>query len=306
MTGTLTISVEVELGWGVHDLASTDHLSVDGAVERTYLRRLLRKADSCGIPMTFDIVGHLLLESCTGSHEGPYPEGWFDADPGTSADEAPLFYAPDMAAQIREASVGHELGTHTFSHVLCGEVSEAVLDVEFERVQQLHAAAGEPATSFVPPRHQEPPRAVLERNGISAVRYARERPVPTRLHRMAELTIGPHPNWPPRSVDGILETYCTTYPSLTARSLPAGQRSPHPVFRPVPFEVRRRLHRRYLRGATERAIDSNASLHLWCHLYDLCNPHQWAVIGDFLEYLSARPSEQLSIARMADLTPGVD
>lgn len=27
MSGTLTLSVEIELGWGVHDLGTDDHLS---------------------------------------------------------------------------------------------------------------------------------------------------------------------------------------------------------------------------------------------------------------------------------------
>lgn len=303
MTGTLTLSIEVELAWGVHDLRAPDHLSTDGAVERTYLRRLLRKAEECGIPLTFDIVGHLLLECCTGNHKGPYPDGWFEADPGTSARQAPLYYAPEMASQILDSPVDHELGTHTFSHVLCGEVSEPVLDVEFERVRQLHRTLDRPATSFVPPRHQVAPRAVLKRNGITAVRYARERPTATRFHRLAELTVGPHPDWQPRVVDGIVETYCTTYPSLSARSLPAGQRPPHPVFRSIPLEARKRIHDRYLRHATEQIISENASLHLWCHLYDLSNPHQWAVVSDFLEYLATQRGDRLSVKRMADLEP---
>lgn len=302
MTGLLTISIEVELGWGVHDLPGQDHLSTDGSAERTYLRKLLRKSESCEVPISFDIVGHLLLDRCTGIHEGPYQPGWFDSDPGTDSDMNPLFYAPETAEWILDSSVDHELCTHTFSHLLCRRTSDELLERELGHVQALHEMIDGPVQSFVPPRHSPPNNDVLRRNGIRTVRQAKTVHSPTIAHRFGELTVGPHPQWEPQVVDGVLETYGTSYPSLTARSLPSGQRTQsHPVFGLFPIAVRKRLHLEYLVRSTQRAIESGTPLHLWCHLFDLSNELQWSVLSSYFEYLSGIPDEDLQIRTMRHL-----
>lgn len=299
--GTLTISMEVELGWGVHDQGTYAHLSRDGVAERQYLDTLLAKADQCGVPITFDIVGHLLLEECDGFHPGPYADGWFDADPGTDFSRHPLFYAPDTAEAILDTEVGHELCTHTFSHVLCGQVPRSVVDEELATSLALHEELGVTVRSIVPPRHSRPPNDLLADHGINVARYA----IPTsghgRLRRFRELTVGPHPLWHPRVVDDVVETYCTTYPSLTASSLPSGQSATPRLFRPLPLEIRKKIHLNYLKRSTERAIRTGVPLHLWCHLYDLSNEHQWDVLSEYFEYLATVPEEDLQIRTMESL-----
>lgn len=37
--GAITISMEIDLGWGIHDVPQSSHLSEDGAAERAYLVR---------------------------------------------------------------------------------------------------------------------------------------------------------------------------------------------------------------------------------------------------------------------------
>ncbi|QZY00134.1 hypothetical protein [Halobaculum rubrum] len=290
--------MEIELGWGVHDLQGHDHLSPDGSEERRYLRKLLAKADECGVPISFNIVGHLLLEECDGYHAGPYDDGWFAADPGTDAETDPLYYAPDMAREVRAAEVDHELCTHTFSHVLCGTEPRELVDHELETSIALHERLGEPVRSLVPPRHSRPPNGLLCEHGVRVARYAIPTDDGSRVSRFRELTVGPHPLWDTAVVDGVVETYCTTYPSLTASSLPSG-RTPAPrLFRAFPLAVRKRVHQYYLRRSTERAIATGGSLHLWCHLYDLSNEHQWAVVSTYLEYLGSLPSDALEIRPM--------
>lgn len=214
--------MEVELGWGVHDLPGHDHLSPDGSEERRYLRRLIDTADDCGVPITFDIVGHLLLDECDGRHAGPYEHGWLAADPGTDVGTDPLYYAPDVAREIRRAAVDHELSTHTFSHILCGTEPHELVEHELETSIELHERGGEPVRSIVPPRHSRPPNDLLREHGIRVARYAIPTDTGGRVSRLRELTVGPHPLWDTAVVDGVVETYCTTYPSLTASSLPSG------------------------------------------------------------------------------------
>ena len=302
MVGRLTISIEIELGWGVHDRSTTDHLSSDGSAEREYLDRLLQKAEKTDIPISFDIVGHLLLEECDGTHEGPYEDGWFKSDPGSDASTRPLMYAPDMARKVLDAETDHELCTHTFSHILCGEVSEEVVAAELEHVQDLHSDLHAPVSSFIPPRHSRPANRTLRRHGIDVARYAREKRSLTPLHRLKELVVGPLPSWQPEVNDGVLETYCTTYTSLTAGTLPAGQRPPLVGYRAIPTEARIRTHKYYLERATKRAINLNETVHLWCHLYDFSNKYQWRIIEWFLEFLNDIPAKELTIKTMEDLS----
>lgn len=301
----LTISIEIELAWGVHDLDDRAHLSADGQQERAHLRTLLDVADEHGIPISFNIVGHLLLNSCDGDHDGPYDRRWFDADPGTNVETDPLFYAPDMARAVLESSVDHELCTHTFSHVLCNDVSDAVLDEELQRIQELHAMIDEPVRSFVPPRHHRPNIEVLRENGIQTVRCAKSTDSATPIHRLKELLFGPLPEWDPCERNGVLETYCTRYSSLTAATLPRGQEPPPYPCKWVPVSVRKHAHLKYLKRTTNQAMQRDTAIHHWCHLFNLSNDHQMAVLKRYFEYLGEMREVGLEIKTMAGLRDAI-
>lgn len=300
----ITISIEIELGWGMHDLGRYGHLSDDGSEERAFLGALLSECERLDLPVTFDVVGHLFLESCAGVHEGPYPEGWFAADPGTDVDSDPLFYAPDVVRTVRERSTDHELCTHTFSHVLCGHAPRPTASHDLARAQECHEEAlGEPARSLVPPRHSRPPLELLEANSLETVRIARPTDKPTPIHRAKELVWGPHPDvGSPELVDGIVEIYCTNYQSLTGSALPWGQKPSYPAFRWLPMGLRQRLHRRYLEASLRRTVERDRDLHLWCHLWDLSNPYQWQPLRGFLGTLaSARDRGDVDVLTMRAL-----
>jgi len=303
MTATVTISIEIELGWGVHDLQRYDHLSERGREERRYLRKLLDACDAHRIPISFDIVGHLLLEECAGSHPGPYADGWFEADPGTDSESDPLFYAPDVVDEVVARRTDHELCTHTFSHVLCDEADDDAQRRDLEYAQHLHESEASGRTrSLVPPRHYAPSDDVLRDQGIEIVRVPTDEGAATGISRFRELLLGPPPIGEPRIEDGIVETYCTTHPTLTAASLPSGQRDTHLAFRWLPVRFRRRLHERYLRTAVETVIDADSSLHVWCHLYDLSNEYQFPQVESFLETLaSLREEDEVIIKTMSGL-----
>ncbi|MFB6164378.1 MAG: polysaccharide deacetylase family protein [Haloarculaceae archaeon] len=289
MTALVTISVEVELSWGVHDFGGGSHLSDRGAPERAYLERLLDRCETLDVPISFDVVGHLSESSCDGDHDGPHRDGWFEADPGTDAATDPLFYAPGAVREIASRSTDHELCTHTYSHVLCGQAAAETVAWELERSQSIIAdLTGSRTVSLVPPRHSPPPPDVLRDAGIEIVRTARDTNDRSRVSRLKELVAGPHPTFEPAIVDGVVETYCTTYPSLTAATLPAGQRPVPEYFRILPVRYRQRLHRRYLRRAIDAAVAEDGYCHLWCHLYDLSNEAQWTVLSAFLGELAER------------------
>lgn len=117
MPGSAIFSVEVELGWGYHDLQRPNKyaaLSENREAKTEPLERLLGLCHRLNIPITFDVVGHLLLDDCPGTHGGEYPADWFGADLGTDVESDPLLYAPDLVKMIEAAEVDHEICTHTF------------------------------------------------------------------------------------------------------------------------------------------------------------------------------------------------
>jgi len=307
MPAPVTLSVEIELGWGHHDKPGEyQALSEDRRAETEALRRLLAVCDDHEIPITFGVVGHLLHHSCDGVHEGPHPDGWFAADPGTDVETDPHFYAPDLVEMIREAEVDHEVATHTYSHVLCDEIGTDVVDWELERVRSVHASNGlESPVSFVPPGHRTPPFRTLIDHDLVITRspFSQDGPsVGTPFSTFLWILARRHPVGQTIDEDGIVKTFCTPYPSLTANHLPIGQRSPHSAFSVIPKRLRRRLQRRFLRRGVKRAIERDAAFHGWTHLYNMANSDQMAVVRDFLQTLSKRrEANSIDVLTMADL-----
>jgi hypothetical protein len=201
----------------------------------------------------------------------------------------PLFYAPEMVREIVDCQSDHELCTHTYSHVPCQTVDAETVGWELDRAQsQIRNITGSKTVSIVPPRHSRPSSETLREADIEIMRMSRDTSDTSRPGRLKELLYGPHPPFEPRLVDGVVETYCTAYPSLTSSALPSGQREPLAPFRLVPVRVRKHLQRQHLSRAVDAAVETDGYCHLWCHLYDLSNEHQWPVVQSFLEELAAR------------------
>lgn len=289
MSGVVTISLELELGWGVHQHDGVDVLSENRQRETETLSRLLSLCDSLDIALTFDVVGHLFRERPLPSYDGPHPEGWFDHVDGVSGDPDPLFYAPDLVAKIRGADVDHEICTHTFSHVECGRVSEDTVRWELERVHDEHQEVGlDLPTSFVPPRHSIPSYEILDTYGLETIRV----PDPSvatnraRTRKALEILSGKHPVLEPKIVDGLVESYTTERISLATPLLPSGQQPPHRAFRPLPVSVRQRLHRRSLKQMLSTVEKTGSYAHIWSHVWDIANDSQWPQVREFLQRLA--------------------
>lgn len=305
MTGSLTLSMEIELGWGTHDRGEYDHLSNNGSEEADALDEVIQTCDRLDIPVTFDIVGHLLHDECAGEHDGPYPQDWWEEDPGTDAETDPLFYAPTLIRRISNAETEHEIGTHTYSHVLCDEVSAETIRHELKRSREVHQEFGlQPPRSIVFPRHQTPPYNVFSDLGIEIVRR------PIEAYSVPENPISKfiwgvkrtHPTTEIRERDSIVETRCTPHPSLSSGFLRTGQRKLHPLLQIIPLSIRRRVLRRYIMSAVDRAIDHDEHVHLWTHLLNIANDEQLPPIKSGLEYLAERRDNgNINIHRMCDL-----
>jgi len=306
MTGVVTLSIELELGWGMHDKPEYGHLSENRVKESDILNRLLDLGDSKELPITFAIVGHLFHDSCQGHHPSPHPDSWWAEDPGTDRSLNPYYYSPDLVEEIRERVVKHEIGTHTYSHLLAEEASGEQLTYELSKVENIYSDFGIPSpSSIVMPRHQVPDYSILSDFGIDTIRCPMEVDSSSRsdpFSKFWSMITREHPVSNLQRSDGILETTVTPYPSLTSGMLPSGQSKPHPAFSLIPRRTRRNFHKQYLIDAIDRAADEGAHVHLWTHIFNMANEDQWSPIKAGLSHLATqRDKGNVKVNRMKDL-----
>jgi peptidoglycan/xylan/chitin deacetylase (PgdA/CDA1 family) len=123
------ISADLELSWAFRR-HSEEVARERGRRSRENIPYLLSIFEDCAFPITWATVGHLFLESCErASHGLAHPEmprpprnelwrgDWYMHDPCTNYKKDPFWYAPDVIQSICDSPVGHEIGTHYFSHI---------------------------------------------------------------------------------------------------------------------------------------------------------------------------------------------
>jgi UV DNA damage repair endonuclease len=294
MTATVTLSLEVELGWGAPVGNNYSVLSESRESETNTLNSLLKHCDKLEIPFTFDIVGHLFHESCSGNHPSPHDNGWFRNDPGTNIKTDPQFYAPDLISEITDSQAEHEIATHTYSHALLDEISRETIEWEFNQAKDQHADAQiDLPKSLVPPCHRDVPLDIVRESGIETVRTPfvnyRRPDTSGKVSSLHWLITRTHPVGFLMERKGVILTPCTHHPSLSTPLLPQGQQSVNPLLRVLlPTPIRQRIHRQYLQNAVDRVIERNSHLHLWTHLFNISNKKQSKPLFEFLRYLSAK------------------
>lgn len=141
-----TFSADLELNWAFRG-RNQQEMDLKGRRTRENVPYLLRLFEDCKIPITWATVGHLFLENCSSYPGGmPHPEmprpeknnlwdgDWYRHDPCTDFLKDPQWYAPDLIEEILGSSVGHEIGTHSFSHIdfSCEYVNEELVRKEME------------------------------------------------------------------------------------------------------------------------------------------------------------------------------
>lgn len=168
MTGTLVISLDFELLWGVRDHADRASYGANILGARQAVPRMLELFAENDIRATWATVGFLF---CEGKEDLlsilPPPEdrpayrnpalsnyGYLDE---AGADEArdPYYFAPSLIRRIADTP-GQEIGTHTLSHCYCLEdgFTPAVFEADLRAAQVLAVRQGVSLRSIVFPRNQ--------------------------------------------------------------------------------------------------------------------------------------------------------
>jgi peptidoglycan/xylan/chitin deacetylase (PgdA/CDA1 family) len=260
--GSFVFSLDVELAWGVRDSGIAPHERTLRE-ERQAMRWLLAELDVFELPATWALVGRLLLD-------GGAPESWeqeanthtFPRGGAPRRGDA-LWYAADYVDLIRSARAAHEVGTHTFSHLVATDISctEEIFRAELVRARDAHARLGLDMKSLVFPRNQVRHLDVLRELEVVAYRgtethlYDLVGGRSARALHFADRMLGlVPPTYEPVPDRGLVNVPASMflYPRRGSRSF-------------LPASARRRQAVNAVRDAAKRGRVA----HVWLHPYNL-------------------------------------
>lgn len=291
--GSVVISVDAELGWGFHDLESPPLHRVEGA--RVGWQRLASLFEVYRVPATWAVVGHLALDTCDGIHEGhPLSPDWFARERGAWADRSALRFAPELLRELTSSEVAHEIGCHSFSHVIHTDVKRSVVRAELSASADAFHDHGIEPTSYVYPRNAVADSDLLAAHGYTAYRGAGDSPGTAR--RRARKLMGAVGGKPPvvePAVDG--DGLVVIPPSLFLFGFEGLART---VVEPVLGDP---IVEQAIRGI-DRAVERDGVLHLWLHPNDLVTEPAVDRIEDILDHLRHRlDTTSLAVETMRDV-----
>ena len=173
------ISLDTELIWGY--VAYPTHKAVslmknDDKNGRGCIDTLLNLFEKHNIPATWAVVGHLFLDYCECENGMPhrnmprFKEDWYSTDPCTDIQKDPLYYGKDIVEKILSNRIEHEIGYHSFSHVIFSECSREVAEAEIKEGVRLAKEFGITFKSFVFPENKIGHIDALKENGFKIYR----------------------------------------------------------------------------------------------------------------------------------------
>lgn len=311
-SGVFLISLDLELCWSAFDIGDL-HLDESLRVRETVgpLLELLSKYD---IAATWDVVGHLFLESCeeTDGRKHPemlrpnhawFPHDWYTYDPCTDVHRDPAWYAPDLIKMVIASPPGHEIGAHSFAHIVFGDsgCSEPVAENDVRRwIQAAREFGLDSFSSFVFPLNRVGHLDVLRRNGFRAYRGDHaawfNRPIWGRLGRrllhVVDLLLYLRPPCP-EPVEAL--------PGLWDLSASMVYLSMFGIRKHIPLSCRVLKAKKGI----EHAIRTRRMFHIWMHPFDLTveTERMFDGLEQIFEHVAARRDEgALAVMTMQQLT----
>ena len=171
------ISLDTELIWGSTKSEYRELLRKNKEKVRESIDSLIKILERYNIPATWAVVGHLFIDSCEKESclthknmvEFGYKKEWYE-DPYTDINRNPLFYGRDIIEKIFSSSVEHEIGYHSFSHVVFTEIPRELAEGEVREAKKIEKEWGIKFKSFVFPRNEIAHVDVLKDNGFKIYR----------------------------------------------------------------------------------------------------------------------------------------
>ena len=282
MAGTLIVSLDFELFWGMLDCSTLDAYGTNVLGGRKAIPRLLELFQKYGIHATWAAVGFLFARDYEELQKyfpeavpayqdpalNPYP--LFETI-GKNEEEAPCFYGASLLDLVAKTP-GQEIGSHTFCHYYCREKGQTPeqFALDMAAAKQIAQDHGYPVTSVILPRNQCEPEytAVLRKLGFTAYRdeendWIHEKISIRPLKRLLRLMDVYFPltglgGYEPKNEDGIWNL--------------VGSRMYKPILKPLRFMERVKIMR--IKAQMRHAAKHGLTFHLWWH------PHNIGVMTD--------------------------
>lgn len=165
MPGTFTISLDLELYWGVRDSRSFGDYEANLRGERDAIRGILDLFEAHDVHATWATIGFLFfkdivelrkhLPDVLPDYHRQQLSSYRYMDERSWGNDDVYHFAPETIDLIR-SHAGQEIGTHTFSHYYCLEEGQTIesFRADLQAAVEVAKARDIPITSLVFPRNQ--------------------------------------------------------------------------------------------------------------------------------------------------------
>mgnify|MGYP003310883936 CR=1 FL=1 len=277
MAGTLLVSLDFELFWGMLDQCALEDYQANVLGGRAAIPRLLELFRKYDIHATWAAVGFLFAEnhqelmryfptetpSYVQKNLSPYD--WFEKI-GEDEVSAPCFYGSSLVRLVSQTP-GQEIGSHSFCHYYCREQGQTVeqFEADMRAAKAIGSAKGYDLTSVILPRNQCEPEytEVLRKVGFTAYRDEENdwihekikfRPLLRALRLLdVYLPLTGQGGYVPRCENGIWNL--------------AGSRMYKPIFPKLEFLEGLKMRR--IKGQMRHAAKHGLTFHLWWHPHNI-------------------------------------
>ena len=315
MAGTLIVSLDFELFWGMLDVCPLENYKENVLGGRKAIPEMLALFRKYGIHATWASVGFLFAENPE-ELKTFFPDlrpGYSDnaLDPYAyletiSREDYPCFFAPDLLRRIAEVP-GQEIGSHTFCHYYCREAGQTPeqFAADMKAAKVIAEAKGYDLKSVILPRNQCEPEytRVLKETGYTAYRDEENdwihekikfRPL-LRLLRLADVYLGltGQGGYHPKNEEGICNV--------------TGSRMYKPILKPLAFAEGLKIRR--IKRQMLHAAKHGLTFHLWWHPHNVgvrTEAHLDQLEDIFRYYLELKEQygmQSLNMGEVADLLP---
>lgn len=277
MPGTLIVSLDFELFWGMLDCCALEDYQENVLGGRKAIPRMLELFRQYGIHATWAAVGFLFAENYEElsryfpEQKPAYADRKLDAYAefakiGKNEQEAPCFYGSSLVKLVADTP-GQEIGSHTFCHYYCREKGQTVeqFAADMHSAKAIARDHGYDLTSVVLPRNQCEPEytQVLRQCGFTAYRDEENdwihekikfRPL-LRILRLMDVyfPLTGQGGYIPKNENGIWNL--------------VGSRMYKPILKPLQFMEGLKLRR--IKQQMLHAAANGLTFHLWWHPHNV-------------------------------------
>ena len=135
---SFTISIDLELAWGVWDKINSTHMNNAINNEREIVNQLLKIFEDFQLPVTWATVAALVD----------------DKNKMINIVNKNAWYAPDIIEKIMKSEIKHLIASHSYSHINFQENSKSIIIEDFEKAEYFFKTLGITPDVLIFPRNQ--------------------------------------------------------------------------------------------------------------------------------------------------------